>query len=518
MMKKLIIMLLTAILTLSLLAACGDSNNTNEDSNKITAFSVGYAKVDITPMDPVPLAGFGDNNERISNGVLDPLYATCIAFSDVEGNTVLLYSLDLLNTSEALVKDIREKVNVETGIPVINIHLTASHTHSGYDTDSSANGAVAKANLQLVERSVEAAKTALADRKPAQMYGSFSRPDNLNYVRHYVLSDATYQGYKLGTLPRDQIYGHIWKADNLLQIIKFTREGGKDIVLVNWQSHYYGTKNENYYGLSADYPGALRDELEAKLDCQAAFVLGGGGNINCTSQIGSENHNKGYKEHGKMLAAAAIESMNEMQILQTGSIHLKQKAFVAPGTIKENEITAFGFGDFGIVFAPWEIFDVHAKGVRDDSNYTYTYYASCANGGWGNRYLAHDASFDYYSYEASTAKYPRGTAELLQAELTELINTCFQESGQAQKERAEGYTSVPFEPVSDGLVYTNPKPGDMSAFLPVKSGYYSVYLMEGTNVKQLLILNEEVAKQVSECASTKLLFDDRGIVVGVQEP
>lgn len=356
---------------------------------------------------------------------------------------MILFNLDMGSTPADLLVAIRERISAETGVPATHVHMSASHTHNAYDATVTALGGVFAANNKFIENCVEAAKAALSDRKPAQMYGSFARPEGLNFVRHYILSDGTMRAFKLGQLPRDQIYGHIWKADNLLQVIKFTRDGGKDVVMINWQAHYYGTTEANYYSLSADYIGVIRNELEAQLDCHAAFVLGGSGNVNCTSQIKTENHNKGYQEHGKMLAAAAIDSMDNMQPLETGTIHVLQNNFVVPETVKENELSAFGFGDFGIVFAPWEIFDVHARGVRDDSKYTYTFYASCANGAWGNNYLPHDASFDYYCYEVSTTRYPRGTAELIQATLTELINKCFDESGQTQKVRADGYNSTP---------------------------------------------------------------------------
>lgn len=514
-MKRFFCIAISVILVLSVFAACGESSDGQGDSNIAGVFSVGYAKAEITPEKPVPLAGYGDNAERISTGVLDPLYATCIAFTDAEGNTVIMFNLDMGQTPGDLLDTIRKRISEEAGVPATHVHMGASHTHNAYDPSATALGGVADANNKFIERCVEAAKAALADRKPAQMYGSFARPDGLNFVRHYVLSDGTLRGFKLGQLPRDQIYGHIWKADNLLQVIKFTRDGGKDVVLVNWQAHYYGTTEANYYSLSADYIGAMRDELEAQLDCHAAFVLGGSGNVNCTSQIKTENHNKGYQEHGKMLAAAAIESMNNMQPLETGTIHVIQNQFVVPETSKENELSAFGFGDFGIAFAPWEIFDVHARGVRDDSKYTYTFYASCANGSWGNHYLPHDAAFDYYCYEVSTTYYPRGTAELIQAELTALINKCFEESGQTQKTRADGYTSTPFVPVTDGKEYANLSAGNITGFKQTVAGFYSGYFAEGTNVKYVLIETEELAKQICELETVKFLFDDRGIVVGI---
>ena len=392
-MKKLIALLLCVVMLLPILIGCGGSGENGK--SKIESFSVGYARADISPKGSVPLAGFGDSEERFSNSVMDPLYATCVAFADTEGNKVLMFGLDLLHTEGNLTGVTRQLIAEETGVPFSHIMFSASHTHSGTDQGISAIPTVAASNEAFTQVCLQAAKDALADLKPAKMYGTFARPDGLNYVRHYILSDGTYRAKAVDTLPKNQVYGHMWKADNLLQMIKFTREGGKDVVLINWQAHYYGTKKVNYNGVSADYPGSLRAELESQLDCYAAFVLGGSGNVNCTSQIPTENHDKGYIEHGKMLAAAAIEASANMQELETGTIYLEENMFVVPTTLKENPLYAFGFGDFGIVFSPWEIFDVHAKGVREASKYTYTFYASCANASYGNRYLPHEAAFGY---------------------------------------------------------------------------------------------------------------------------
>ena len=515
-MKRLFAFFLCMTMVLGL-CACNKSGAEDNTAAAIDGvFSVGFAKADITPTAPVPLSGFGDNMERMSNQVMDPLYATCIAITDAGGNTVLLFGTDLLNSYANVVTPVRETIAKETGIPFSHIQFSGSHTHSGYDQGSDGVGSVAEANRVFSERCLQAAKDALADRKPAKMYGTFTRPDGLNYLRHYILSDGEYDAYHLGERPKEEIYSHLWKADNLLQLVKFTREGGKDVVLINWQAHYYGTKKINYYGISADYPGALKSEVEAQLDCHAAFVLGGAGNVNSTSQIPSENHDKGYVEHGKMLAAEAVKAAANFQPLETGTIQLQEFPFVAEGTIKENYLYAIGFGDFAIAYAPWEIFDCHARAVREASKYPYTFYASCANAGSQNMYLSHDASFDYDCYEAATARYPRGTAEQVQAKLTEMLDLCFTASGQTQKARPEGYITQP-EAVCDGLEYTNPKPGSADAATAGKNGFYIMPLVQGSNVKFWLVDNEELAKQMCEKETMKILVDDRNVIVGIAE-
>ena len=221
-------------------------------------------------------------------------------------------------------------------------------------------------------------------------------------------------------------------------------------------------------------------------------------------------------QHGQKLGAAAVEAAKNFVPLETGDIQLREFPFVAEGTAKENYLYTIGFGDFGIAFAPWEIFDVNALGVREDSKYTYTFYASCANGGAYNMYLAHEFAYTYYCYESSTAKYPMGTAEAVQAKLTEMINECFDASGQTQKERAEGYMSSPYVPVSDGKTYINPAVGKPEAMVLGQNGHYMMTLVDGTSVKQLLVLDKTVAEQINAKESMKLLFDERNIVVGIE--
>lgn len=69
----------------------------------------------------------------------------------------------------------------------------------------------------------------------------------------------------------------------------------------------------------------------------------------------------------------------------------------------------------------------------------------------------------------------------------------------------------------DGLEYINPAPGDMSAIKEGKNGFYIMTLVQGTSVKSWLVDNEELAKQLCEKTTMKLLVDDRNVIVGIAE-
>ena len=93
----------------------------------------GYARVDITPTVSVPLAGIGNTSKRMSTSVRDPLYTTCLAFTDAEDHTVLLYTSDLIRSCGDVTERIRAAIREKLGIDEDCVMVSGTHTHSGPD-------------------------------------------------------------------------------------------------------------------------------------------------------------------------------------------------------------------------------------------------------------------------------------------------------------------------------------------------------------------------------------------------
>lgn len=521
-MKKVTSLLLALIITLSL-CACNKSEPAAEQQPQ-QPFTVGFAKGNITPSASSALWGFFDDEPRMSTSTLDPIFATCLAFTDPTGKTVLMFGVDLLYVDVSIFDVVRNKISEENGIPTSHILFSATHTHSA----PSASSTNANANETIMKICVRIAKDALDDRKPAQMYTTFTRPEQMNFVRHYIRSDGTYLGKGVDKVPKNELIGHMHKADNLMQLVKFTREGGKDIILTNWQAHYFGTKAIDYYGISGDYPTIYRNALESALDCHAAFVLGGSGNLTSSSKMPNEKSSNNYINHGKKLAEFAVEAAENFQPAELGNIYLKEEIIKIPGGHNadvNNHLYAFGFGDFACAFAPFEIFDDNAQAVREASSWKYTFYASCSYGSGGNGYLPNKLAFTYSAYEAygpketdyNYTKYPEGTAEFVQDKLIAMLDEIFVESGNQVKERDEGYEIV-LDPVNNGKTYINPDPGNPDAITEGERGFYCTQLMqEGQPLKYVLIADKETADKIMQKSTMQLLFDDRNIIVGVVE-
>ena len=107
-MKKLTCFLICALLVCSL-AACGQT-----EAEPAPALQAGFGRVDISPTLSVPLSGYGNTISRMSQGCLDPLYATCVAITDGQDNTVLLITTDMIGIWDYLTAEIRQLINRST--------------------------------------------------------------------------------------------------------------------------------------------------------------------------------------------------------------------------------------------------------------------------------------------------------------------------------------------------------------------------------------------------------------------
>lgn len=513
-MKKIIALLLALTAALSL-CACAPKQ---EESSSGEGLKVGYGKVNVSPSMSLPLEGYQGNDApefRWSTSVEMPFFAICVAFTDANDNTVLLITVDMLNAYMA--DGMREGVSGITGVPKENIMFHCTHNHSGMSVRYK-DPAVSTYLNELTQGVINASQLALNDRKPVtQAYSTFARPERTNSVRHYLLADGSYQSYGVGSVPKANLIGHYSVADNLLQVMKFSREGGKDVVLVNWQGHPPGTDPNTI--ATSNYPGVLRNYLDTNLGCDSVFFLGGSGNLNNSSQFPGEIRHSDYQGLGENLGIAAVEAAANFVPLNTQSVLIKEKKVGLAnrnGGVQDVYLYAISLGDMAFVTAPFEIFDNNAVAVREASKYKMTFYLSCTNG--SNGYLPTPPSFDWaITYESRTTKFPKGTAEIVQAELTDMLSDLYTQTGNTPEEKPEGYLQPEFVPKTDDVIYENPNPGNMDAAKPVQNGFYALQLKKGSSYKNMLTNDMQIANKIMQSSSVKLIFNEQNVIVGIVE-
>ena len=334
MKKRAIILVLCLLMSL---AGCGATPaETTAPTETPASFLVGYGRQDITPKNSVPLRGSGNTSNRMSKGFLDYLYTTCTALTDAQGQTVLLLTIDNSGSHDQVIRPIREEISNATGVPVEQIFVSASHTHSGPDLMNGKESSITEYRKLLKKQMVLAAEEAMADRLPATMEICAVETQNMTFVRRYAMEDGSYAGANFGDFKASPIKGHESEADNMLQLMRFQRQGGKTVLLANFQGHptRVVADQKQHYNVSADFVGAFRLAVEQTLDCHVAYFTGASGNLRTLSMIKEENITADHAEHGKALARYAVEAV-DYRMVSPGDIRLREQTYV--GKVNHSE-------------------------------------------------------------------------------------------------------------------------------------------------------------------------------------
>jgi len=432
---------------------------------------VGYGRMDITPEDSVPMGGYGNPSVRYNEVVRDPLYATCIAFTDAEDNTVLQFTTDCTSISVALANKVRDVLCPEMGLKPEQIMIAATHTHSAPFVTAEDVPSIAAFREKYVTNMCEAARQAMADRLPSLIYVSGVPTERMNFIRHYKMADGTYAGSNFGKWGSG-IVGHASNNDSWVQVIKFDRIGGKSIILMNWQAHPCFTGGIDKKVLSADYIGDLRKFVELKTGARFAFFQGAAGNHNGVSVKKSEMLYTECEEYGKALGEYVLRALEAPVPVKGGKVRLVKRTLELEldhsddhmvekakeireewtrtydrsacnkraqkelglnsiyavsavigrserGTSENLDIHAFCVGDLGFACAPYEMFGSSGMYIKEYSPCAMTFVVSCCNGAYS--YLASDLAFSHGCYEVDIRRYPRGTAEKLAENFVDML-------------------------------------------------------------------------------------------------
>jgi hypothetical protein len=121
----------------------------------------GVAKIDITPPDAMAVKIVG--HVRQVSGVRDPLRAGVLILDDGETKAAIV-TLDTIGAWEDMVRDVRAKIEAETGVPSANILVAASHNHSGPGYVENMRWAA-----DLIKKLGAAAKQAAGSMKPVNI-------------------------------------------------------------------------------------------------------------------------------------------------------------------------------------------------------------------------------------------------------------------------------------------------------------------------------------------------------------
>lgn len=479
-MKKLISILLLFAMTLSLFA-CGETEETPATSESATddpmlnipakVLEVGYGIGDITPDGPIMM------DDGMSTGQEGSLKVITLAFRDEEGEIYIHITTDLSwggmsdkgpENSYGVCDMLRVAAEEQLGIDPQYITVAGTHNHNQVAYGSKDETVETWRNEVLIPQAMASIQQAMEDLSPAEMFIGRTKTVNLTFVRRYWLTDGSlYEGF---TGNRDsEIVEHETDADEEIQLVKFVREGKQDILMINWQTHADAAGDKGTI-LNPDFPGPLREQVEAELGVLSVFCQGACGNLSSGSRIATENviTSSGWKKAerlGKAVAAYVVDAYEtdiftkvKTGLIQNERITVKGKsayyydedlynkallvqeyhktkstgnydtaayaqtlgietiyhanAIVTNSKLAEYkyyELNIISIGDVAFVTMPMEFFDTTGMQIKDGSPYEMTVLLgySCSKG----QYVPDYEAWGHGGYESYKTYFARGTAE-----------------------------------------------------------------------------------------------------------
>lgn len=414
----------------------------------LTGYSVGWYRGDITPTEPMPLDGMGNNAGRMDKWAIKTnLEAGFTVIADETGieNAIILVSVDTLFIQKELSGNLCAAISDATGIPENRIFLSASHTHCGVDHD-----ALYEQTREYLEdfysSMTQYAVLAVEDLKPATIQvGSIDliseEGNSLNLSRRYIGDDGNaYSSVDSASYPAPSGAERESASDPEMQLIRFVREGGTDIVMTNWQAHPSGYASGTNGYVSAENWKIFREQVESDVeDTVCTFFLGAAGNLgyNITSALTSFTDPNGtthtatnWTGKGQAMAGFATYALNNnMTTVEPGSLKVANYTYEMSDLYRADTYKNIDFdlnvvtigGDIAFVTSPYEMF--HENGSQIKAYAESLGFETCfvlTNSMGENKYMGAYNSFEndetdgkLTSFGVRTCRFVKGTGEKL---------------------------------------------------------------------------------------------------------
>lgn len=298
----------------------------------------GFGRINITPPMGIDIVGY--YVKRNADGVLDDLEANAVALA-LGDKKVLLMSVDHCGLFKSIIDGFKSAINEQTGVCIDAIYIHSTHTHTGPAIpENTEDTLINKYRKTLCDKLVELAVMALADLKPAKMGYGIGQAPNVAFIRRYRMKDGSIRTNP-GVLNPDIVHP-IGEVDERVNVVRFDRDGGESIVIVNFANHpdvVGGTK------ISADWPGFTRKFVEKAIDnTKCIFFNGAQGDVNHVNVHPNKgdfndmfndfdgcSRGYGHARHiGRVVAGAVMQVYDKVNYVDVDDISYIQKTVEIP--------------------------------------------------------------------------------------------------------------------------------------------------------------------------------------------
>ncbi|MFK8111165.1 MAG: neutral/alkaline non-lysosomal ceramidase N-terminal domain-containing protein [Rubripirellula sp.] len=264
-------------------------------------WQAGFARVDVTPSEPVRMAGYG-SRAKPSEGIDTPLHARCFALKAANDDQAsLLISVDTIGLPGSVTRELAIAIKDSHGIDRERVVFCSTHTHAGPDLiseltnifaipprdDEIAAGKRYKDHLKAsILKSVDLALKDLAPAKLAYAVGDANFAANRR-----VLKEGRWTAF--GVQPDGVV-------DHTVPVLRITDEQDNVRGIVFNYACHCTTIGGDHYRINSDWAGYATTNLEAKHSGAVALCT-----IGCGADANPEPRGTvdAAKVHGRTLSA-----------------------------------------------------------------------------------------------------------------------------------------------------------------------------------------------------------------------
>jgi hypothetical protein len=268
------------------------------------SWKAGTARANITPTQPLWMAGFGSRTNPATGKFMD-LWIKALALEDARGHRAVILTGDVLGFPQSIYQHTCAALKQKFALEPDQILLAASHTHCGpvlmgalrdvYPLDAAQITLIENYSAGLEVKMVDTVGKALADLAPARLAAGQSsagfavnRRNNLEPSVPKLIAEGALKG----------------PVDHSVPVLVVCRPDGKlKAVLFGYACH---NTVMDFYQWCGDYAGFAQLALEkSHPDANAMFFIGCGADQNALPRRQIEL----AERYGNMLAAAVEEAL-----------------------------------------------------------------------------------------------------------------------------------------------------------------------------------------------------------------
>ncbi|MHC4631930.1 MAG: sugar phosphate isomerase/epimerase family protein [Planctomycetota bacterium] len=301
--------------------------------------AAGIAVIDITP--PVGYRMSGYFRERLSTGTSNPLNAKAIVLHQGRERAVLVFC-DIIGLSLDVSSRARVQASKKTGIPVENILIASTHTHTGplyfgalrkhfHDLAVAKYGSDPCEKMdyssELVTKLVKVITQADTARKPVRIEAGVAEQRGLSFNRRFHMKNGSVR-FNPGVLNPDivRVAGPI---DPDVGIVLFHKADGGSAAaaLINFALHLDTVGGTKY---AADYPFYLEQSLRKVYSKEFVLMFGTGtcGDINHIDVTKKERLKTNYI--GKTLGQTVNEKFGSLKAVAEPTLAVRSEIVHVP--------------------------------------------------------------------------------------------------------------------------------------------------------------------------------------------